>query len=81
VAGLYLALLLVRRDRGDEAAEVLAEVAASADTEAGRSALGKVLLLQGAPGVSAALPQLARNILHVLDGNLSAITSQKVKDA
>jgi tetratricopeptide (TPR) repeat protein len=77
VASLYLVLLLVRRDRRDEAVEVLSEVAASADTAAGRSALGKVLLLQGAQGVSPALPQLARDVLHVLEGNLGAIPSGK----
>ena len=80
VAGLYLALLLLRRDRRDEAVEALSEVVASADSAAGRGALGRMLLLQGAPGVSPALPQLARDVLHVLEGNLGAITSREAKD-
>lgn len=75
VAGMYLALLLVRRDRHDEAAEALLEVETSADTSVGRNALRKMILLEGGVGVSPALPELARTMLRLLDGDLDAITS------
>lgn len=80
VAGMYLVLLLVRLDRRDEAEAVLSELVDLADNAAGRSAVGKMLLLEGGPGVSPALPHMARTILHVLEGDTGTLALRETKD-